>query len=618
MDDNYGDDKGGLTLEAPGPREVASNALVNPVAIFNGQGGMWIKLANASDEQHAFGMLNQIGHEYSRDIWTQESTEEMEVSFLENGIASTSLLTTELPRDITPTPAPVTVAGSMVNTEAASIGRCHDSYKLCSGFATAKHSPLHERHSSAQRSPHRYATSTVRSRPCIHGGWPSLTNTHKQYDNARLSREDFPPLPCRCRQGATTATNYVLGSQLPSTPRSMRGIALPSGAHTATPQVPFGVGPAFTGCHGRTSLLCQYGPQLPSLLLLSLDLCHFHPGQCPSETHSRPSLARLAPVGSNSPTMETLLRLPLAVYRCCAFPFKICLLRVPPGSPLWKGFPNTPCKRSRLDLEPGEVLEGKEEGEKEATPRKKRVWQGTQVGQIAKENQRIRDERARQAEDLLEEAEENTDPSLIEWVATLDAVAEAEVAESLEAELALDEAHGEELMQEEVIAQAWEPMMDDDPPVAQGPYYSWVTGALSLGNRFPGKGSQQPTRVHHGDVCLLPPPQCVPLEAALGEELRFSHCEAHRNHAVSHRVFPGIDMETRDKREENLSETTNPSQNRNSIKSQIGALLNSFPCFLPYIHTSGHGDPFNKLVNRSGNLPWASGAKIHVGEHQKN
>ncbi|KAJ7115223.1 hypothetical protein C8R44DRAFT_880543 [Mycena epipterygia] len=82
---------------------------------------------------------------------------------------------------------------------------------------------------------------------------------------------------------------------------------------------------------------------------------------------------------------------------------------------------------------------------------------------------------------------------------------------------------------------------------------SWVIGAPSPGDRFPGEGSQQPTCGLCGNACLLPPPQCAPPEAALEEEPCFSYrappeaaleeepCfsyrEAHQNHAVSLRAF---------------------------------------------------------------------------------
>lgn len=121
-------------------------------------------------------------------------------------------------------------------------------------------------------------------------------------------------------------------------------------------------------------------------------------------------------------------------------------------------------KRSKLDLEPGEVAEGKEEGTEEAIPRKKKVRRGTRAGRIAKENQRIRDERARQAEELFDAAEENEDGSFVEWVSTLDVVAEAEAAEAIEAEFLAGNGPEEE------EARRWEPMVDDDPPIAQGPY----------------------------------------------------------------------------------------------------------------------------------------------------
>ncbi|KAJ7115225.1 hypothetical protein C8R44DRAFT_880546 [Mycena epipterygia] len=510
MDVDYDDEGGGLTLETPGPREVASNALVvdgvarevtavlfrelahealwharaNPVAIVNGQGRMWIRFANASDGQRAFRTLNLIGHEirvsfaldsdiheasqYSRDIWTPESTEEMEISFPEAETASTTWLAMEHPRDNTPAPAPVTAAGSMANTEAA----------------------------------------------------PRV-----------LSMEQ-----------AASATNYVRRSQLPSAPRSMRGNAPLGGAPSATPRVPFSAGPVFTGARpvpapgagtglpipsgwpvpasipGRHESVALPREDLPPLpvrtpapvaLLPESRAAPFPPRTTPRETPpgtpSRPSSTRLAPAGSNFPAMETPPRLPLAARLTSPVPSPVgvpsrqsLLQRLrspvvdspvagPSRLPVMERFPQHPAqgmipfplrlhpspfedeaessspKRSHLDLEPGD-----EEGE--AMPRKKKVRRGTRAGWIAKENQRIKDERARQAEDLLEEAEENADPSLTEWVATLDAVAEAEVAESLEAEFAFDEVCGEELTHEEVIAQAWEPMLGDDPPIAQGPY----------------------------------------------------------------------------------------------------------------------------------------------------
>ncbi|KAJ7717170.1 hypothetical protein DFH07DRAFT_785234 [Mycena maculata] len=131
-----------------------------------------------------------------------------------------------------------------------------------------------------------------------------------------------------------------------------------------------------------------------------------------------------------------------------------------PELPEGEGSEEPSSKRARRELpersalEDGEVLEDEPEEKK-----KRKAQQGHRSGQIARENEPRRVEQAAQIMAVVETAEVTGDTDLLNWVPTLQAVAEAEEVEDMEME--------EEFVEDEnVPSWAWLGEADESGPVA--------------------------------------------------------------------------------------------------------------------------------------------------------
>ncbi|KAJ7108801.1 hypothetical protein C8R44DRAFT_884830 [Mycena epipterygia] len=469
-------------------RDALWNARAEPTSIVHGQGRIWVRFVDATGGLRAFGSLHSLGYDvraswaslddfeeaarYSRDLWTPETTAE------EAAAPGTSEASDTMEVDY-PVRPPSRLALALVTPEAPSPSAMDASSTppVTSNVGpttptTVRHPPSPVRHLPSPTPPPREISPQPLACTMDIG---TSVSTMRQLQLSHLARPSSPISGLLARTSAPP----------PSEPRAMRqenGIRGP---------VKRALEERFSDPRdvARRPLEKRFtSPLAASSSKWRITRPRHTPATAPLSWRSPPSLARR--FSTPPPLSASSSRLPppdvTNGYTFATIPWSS---RPPPPSsadpfalpprgirspseyypsplPLAERFPlhpaqgliplplrlapeDSPCKRPWLDKEDREL------GEPGVTdsPAKKRVRRGRRAGRVIQDAEARRKAREAQAEALMDVDNDMANEDFVEWVATLDAVAEAEAQEEREEELVVTE-------------QKWSTDDDDDPPIA--------------------------------------------------------------------------------------------------------------------------------------------------------